>query len=226
MQQTKLFQDPNEIDLDSIDLNDGVDLSLINVRYPPETYYIFPTGGYHLFNKCKQEIPKIYRQRIWPFLLRNKFKCNINRSILNPSVHGTFYVCISLEHVEEKVSAKSYSANGVYVFKRPKSVFTNIHRIVAEAFVPNPDNKEVVDHINGNRVDYRVENLRWCTNEENAMGIGAKRSIDEIYNRVKAQPWFNGKSSNQLNVHKVNYNKAIEENKKRKQIAFTFNTNF
>ena len=58
------------------------------------------------------------------------------------------------------------------------------------------------------------------------MGIGAKRSIDEIYNRVKAQPWFNGKSSNQLNVHKVNYNKAIEENKKRKQIAFTFNTNF
>ena len=226
MQQTKLFQDPNEIDLDSIDLNDGVDLSLMDVKYPPETYYIFPTGGYHLFNKCKQKIPEIYRQRVWPFLLRNKFKCNINRSILNPSVHGTFYVCISLEHVEEKVITKSYSANGVYVYKKPKPVFTNIHRIVAEAFVPNPDNKEVVDHINGNRVDYRVENLRWCTNEENAMGTGAKRSIDEIYNRVKAQPWFNGKSSNQLNVHKVNYHKAIEENKKRKQIAFTFNTNF
>lgn len=42
-----------------------------------------------------------------------------------------------------------------------------VHRLIAETFIPNPENKQEIDHTNRNPQDNRVENLRWATRQEN-----------------------------------------------------------
>lgn len=64
--------------------------------------------------------------------------------------------------VKDGVYKVSLSKDGV---KKNKAV----HRLVAEAFISNPQNKSQVDHRDGDKSNNSVTNLRWCTNIENQM---------------------------------------------------------
>jgi len=63
-----------------------------------------------------------------------------------------------------------------------------VHRLVAMTYIPNPENKPCVDHLNRHRFDCRVKNLRWVSIQENCNNMVVGRGV--------ATTWANKKKGN------------------------------
>ena len=63
--------------------------------------------------------------------------------------------------------------------KKITNIEFRLHRLAAEAFIVNDDPKKklIVDHINNDRLDYSLKNLRWCSYRDNNLGSIKKRGI-------------------------------------------------
>lgn len=68
---------------------------------------------------------------------------------------------------ELKQKTDRYGYQTVILHVNKKQVYPTVHRLVAQAFVPNDENKPQVNHISGDKTDNSSENLEWCTASEN-----------------------------------------------------------
>lgn len=90
---------------------------------------------------------------------------------------------IKAKILNPKISNSGYFEVNLHCLNKQKMRY--VHRLVAEAFIPNPENKEEVNHIDENKTNNRAENLEWVTRVENAHhGTGEKRRVDKYKKRV------------------------------------------
>jgi len=86
-----------------------------------------------------------------PRILKRKGKGNINKA--------------NYFEVNRRIDKKGYIE--VRLSKKAIRKCYKLHRIMAEAFIPNPNNYSQINHKNGNKADNSIENLEWCTPSQN-----------------------------------------------------------
>jgi hypothetical protein len=82
----------------------------------------------------------------------------------------------------------SYCKNGYARLTLKRGVQSTLHRLIAKYFIPNPNNYTFVNHKDGNKHNHSIDNLEWCTrqqNEDHAFSTGLKNSTGSANTQAK-----------------------------------------
>jgi hypothetical protein len=93
-------------------------------------------------------------------------------------------------HRQPHILSKSTDSDGYHVSKLrdgARVITIKVHRAVAMAFIPNPDNKPQVNHIDGNKQNNHISNLQWVTASENIRHAKDSGLQMECFNRKPVQ---------------------------------------
>jgi hypothetical protein len=93
--------------------------------------------------------------------------------------------------MKQPINSSGYRRLNFKINKKLKGFL--VHRLLAKMFIPNPNNYEFVDHINRDRLDNRLENLRWCSRMENNQNQTIRKTNKSGYKHIswytKRQRW-------------------------------------
>ena len=117
----------------------------------------------------KSSAEKLQSSSLWSSTNEEEWRDVVSfPSLFEVSSLGNFRRKGKLENLAQHINAKGYKLIATQPNGRKNVGKTfRIHREVALAFIENIDSKPQVNHKNGNKQDNRVENLEWCTNQEN-----------------------------------------------------------
>lgn len=102
-----------------------------------------------------------------------------NLKSLDRKLGGTRY---KGKEKRKHLSGRGYLYSKLSIGGVQKSLF--IHKLVAEAFLENTENKPHVNHIDGNKINNKVENLEWCTHAEN-MRHAMRTGLNDGHSKFK-----------------------------------------
>jgi len=101
-----------------------------------------------------------------------------------------FYVLQTNRGKQRNDSKERIEKYGLYQHVLINGKAYSVHRLVAEAFIPNPENKPQVDHIDERRDNNNIDNLRWCTNIENQQYLSKEKREEQKIAKTKIKPEY------------------------------------
>ena len=106
------------------------------------------------------------------------------KSLKREVFNGKVWYYVNTKLLKDRDNGKGYRVLELY--KDSKRYFKKVHRLVAEAFIPNPENKPEVNHIDTDKTNNYDTNLEWVTGKENSKHIydAGKKPMPNLNKKV------------------------------------------